>query len=68
MKKIDVINKVNELMKEIFKNEMKAQHFCELCREHKINTTYGNNVLIRVKKNITMKELDLLIDIIGCVL
>lgn len=68
MKKQDLINKVNELMKVIFSDETKRMQFCELCRELKVNTTYNDNVLMRVKTNSTLKDIENLIDIIGVVI
>lgn len=68
MKKQDLINKVNELMKVIFSDEAKRKQFCELCRELKVNTTYNNNVLMRVKTNSTLKDIEKLIDIISVVM
>lgn len=68
MKKKDLINKVNELMKVIFDDETKRIQFCELCRELKVNTTYNDNVLMRVKTNSTLKDIENLIDIISVVI
>lgn len=68
MKKKDLINKVNELMKMIFDDEAKRMQFCELCRELKVNTTYNDNVLMRVKTNSTLKDIENLIDIISVVM
>lgn len=68
MKKQDLINKVNELMKVIFSDDVKRKQFCELCRELKVNTTYNNNVLMRVKTNSTLKDIEKLIDIISAVM
>lgn len=68
MKKKDLINKVNELMKVIFSDETKRMQFCELCRELKVNTTYNDNVLMRVKTNSTLKDIENLIDIISVVI
>ena len=68
MKKQDLVNKVNELMKVIFSDETKRKQFCELCRELKVNTTYNNNVLMRVKTNSTLKDIEKLIDIISVVM
>ena len=68
MKKQDLINKVNELMKVIFSDEVKRKQFCELCRELKVNTTYNDNVLMRVKTNSTLKDLENLIDVISVVM
>lgn len=68
MKKQDLINKVNELMKVIFADEVKRRQFCELCRELKVNTTYNDNVLMRVKANSTLKDLENLIDVISVVM
>lgn len=68
MKKKDLINKVNELMKMVFADEAKRTQFCELCRELKVNTTYNDNVLMRVKTNSTLKDIENLIDIISVVM
>ena len=68
MKKKDLINKVNELMKVIFDDGTKRIQFCELCRELKVNTTYNDNVLMRVKTNSTLKDIENLIDIISVVI
>lgn len=68
MKKKDLINKVNELMKIIFDDETKRIQFCEICRELKVNTTYNDNVLMRVKTSSTLKDLENLIDIISVVI
>ena len=68
MKKKDLINKVNELMKIVFSDEIKSKQFCELCRDLKINTTYNDRVLIRVKANSTIKDIENLIDVISVVI
>ncbi len=68
MKKKDLIDKVNELMEIVFSDENKSKQFCEICRDLKINTTYNNGVLIRVKASSTIKDIENLIDVISVVI
>ena len=68
MKKKDLIDKVNELMEIVFSDENKSKQFCEICRDLKINTTYNNRVLIRVKASSTIKDIENLIDVISVVI
>lgn len=52
----------------VFADEAKRTQFCELCKELKVNTTYNDNVLMRVKTNSTLKDIENLIDIISVVM
>ena len=67
MNKQTLINKINEILKEIEKTPYKFKQYAELCRDLKVNTGYNGRVYIRVKKNITYKELEALVDILTVV-
>lgn len=55
-------------MEIVFSDENKSKQFCEICRDLKINTTYNNRVLITVKANSTIKDIENLIDVISVVI